>query len=194
MSSTQIVKKEKSYSENKFHINRIWCELRNLYIDFLYGNPLIGTIKSSKTGHTYVSNTDYSVIKWLSQIISRSTSNKTCVVDIGCGKGRALNGFHHYLSSTRQTNVIGLEYEAEVANEAINRCQKYSSISVIHGDATKELPELTNENENFMYLYNPFSDEEILKGFLKRFIAQYSELESYPTIIYYCPRKLNLEN
>jgi SAM-dependent methyltransferase len=188
--STKIKNREKSYSENRFHINRVFCEIKNLYVDILYGKPLIGTIKSSKAGHTYVSNTDYSVIKWISKVISKSSSNKVSIVDIGCGKGRALNGFHHYLKSSREVKVIGLEYEESIAKEAQRRCEKYSFISVLHGDATIELPQLSDECQNFIYLYNPFSDEKILQAFLKNFLEQYSSLQTYPTIIYYCPRKI----
>ena len=186
--------KEKSYSENKFHISRVLCEIRNLYIDILYGAPLIGTIKSSKPGHTYVSNTDYSVVRWTSDLIANSTRKKTCVVDIGCGKGRALNGFHHYLTETRETKVIGLEYEEEVAIEAQKRCKNHPSITIESGDATEKLPDLTDDFDNYIYLFNPFSDEKILFAFIEKFLEQYSKLKSYPTIVYYCPRKLQIFN
>jgi len=184
--------KEKTYSENKLTFVRLFSELRNLYIDLLYGASLIGTIKSSKAGQTYVSNTDYSVLKWISKIIIQNSSNDINILDIGCGKDRAINGFHYYLTSQkRKIELIGIEYEKLVALTTGQRLSKLSLISIKHGDATTTLPLLPEEKSNYLFLFNPFSDEKIMNAFMELYLKTYSSHERYPTILYYCPRILN---
>ena len=178
---------EKTFSENKFHPSRIVAEAKNLIIDLKYGSSLLGTIKSSKQGHTWVSNTDYSVHEWAVKSMVDILKPGAKVVDIGCGKGRALNGLHYYAKQRGIDNlkIIGLEYEQEIVEWTKKRLERNKDIEVFYGDVTKTIP----EDADVFFMANPFSSDEITEAFIKLINELYFDKNKDVTILYYCPRK-----
>jgi SAM-dependent methyltransferase len=136
------MKTETRYSENRFHPGRVWAEMKNLAIDLKYGSSLLGTVRSTKQGHTFASNSDYAVIEWLVRSIESEVGADDLIVDVGCGKGRALNGFDYYFNQRRNRNVrlLGIEYEKQLAAMTKQRLAKVPSVEVINADATELLP------------------------------------------------------
>ena len=178
---------EKTMSENKFHPSRIIAEAKNFLIDLKYGSSLLGTIKSSKQGHTWVSNTDYSVHEWAIQSVLEGLKPGSKIVDVGCGKGRALNGLHYYAKQKGidDIKIIGLEYEQEVVELTKKRLENNKDIEVFYSDVTKTIP----DDADVFFMANPFSSDEITEAFIKLIKELYFDKGKEVTILYYCPRK-----
>jgi SAM-dependent methyltransferase len=183
------MKVETRYSENRFHPGRVWAEMKNLTIDLKYGESLLGTVRSTKQGHTFASNSDYAVIEWLVRSIESEVCADDMIVDVGCGKGRALNGFHYYFSHRRKINIrlVGIEYEQQLAATTKQRLAEVSGVQVINADATEFLP----LNVKFVYMFNPFSNAEIFSQFIRNFIRTYEASGCSAKLLYYCPRMID---
>ncbi len=74
------------------------------------------------------------------------------LVDVGCGEGRVIN---FWLSLGLQNRLIGIEIDQAVASRTRQRYRKYPNVTIIHGDATANLP----AEGTIFYLYNPFAAE-----------------------------------
>jgi SAM-dependent methyltransferase len=179
---------ETRYSENRFHPGRVWAEMKNLVIDLKYGESLLGTVRSTKQGHTFASNSDYAVIEWLVRSIENEVGADDVIVDVGCGKGRALNGFHYYFNQCRNRNIrlIGIEYEQQLAAQTKQRLAEVAGVEVVNADATEFLP----PDAKFVYMFNPFSSAEIFSGFMRNFIRTAEASGSSARLLYYCPRMI----
>jgi histone methylation protein DOT1 len=103
--------------------------------------------------HTMV-HSQYHVLR---DIFSRVPIDESDVlVDIGCGEGRVIN---FWLSQGLTNPMIGIEAVEAVANQTRERYRKYENVAIVTGDALEKLP----THGTLFYLYNPFSDEIVVR-------------------------------
>jgi hypothetical protein len=96
------------------------------------------------------------------------------IVDVGCGKGRAINWFLSHYPTNR---IYGIELDEEVATATSTRFRHRRNVSILCGDAPSMLP----ATGNFFYLFNPF-DEHVMVRFRDALRSNRTEL---PTTIVY---------
>jgi ubiquinone/menaquinone biosynthesis C-methylase UbiE len=82
------------------------------------------------------------------------------IVDIGCGKGRVINAL---ILMGVENQIVGIELDAEIAAQARKRLAGYSNVTIIAGNALKNIP----PNGTIFYLYNPFNDT-VMSQFVQR--------------------------
>jgi len=137
--------------------------VRNALRDLRYGAPLGGTIKSryEHLGAHDVGNVDYDVLAALFAEVEIAPGD--VIVDVGAGKGRALNWF---LGRYPGTPLYGIELDPEVCERTAKRLARFPNVTVLCGDATKLLP----PEGTVLYLFNPFG-EEVMRGFTSALLS-----------------------
>jgi SAM-dependent methyltransferase len=138
-------------------IRRLPTIARHAVLDLRYGGLLGGTI-TTKQGHLGahdVGNAEYDELRRLFAGVDVRPDD--VLVDVGCGKGRAINWF---LSQYPGNRVYGIELDPEVCARTAKRLGKYGNVTILCGDATELLP----EDGTLFYLFNPF-DESVMARF-----------------------------
>jgi SAM-dependent methyltransferase len=131
--------------------------VRNALRDLRYGAPLGGTIKTrhAHLGAHDIGNADYDDLALL--FADAGVSAEDVLVDVGCGKGRALNWF---LARYPDNTIYGIELDEEICARTARRLRRFANVKVVCGDATKLLP----EEGTVFYLFNPFG-EPVMRAF-----------------------------
>ena len=81
------------------------------------------------------------------KVIAQIIQNNKKVLDIGCGDGILMQ----YLKLNQQNNVRGLEPQKKLVQICISK-----GLSVIEGDAEKELVQFPKKSCTKMYIKRPF--------------------------------------
>jgi cyclopropane fatty-acyl-phospholipid synthase-like methyltransferase len=146
-------------------MKRIINKISSIYWEYYFGVSTRGVCHSSadKFGATWYSTQSYrSIYKILDRV---KMSPEDVFVDVGCGLGRVLCCASRY----KLKNVIGIEYDRDLANNALANVQKVMKnkrcgpIEVIN----KSAQEYDYENVSIAYLFNPFG-HETMKLFLDK--------------------------
>jgi SAM-dependent methyltransferase len=157
-------------------IQRAPTTLRNALRDLRYGGLLGGRVES-RYGHLDAYDTANSAYEAMSALFEHvDVADDDVVVDIGCGKGRALNWF---LSRYPRHRIYGIELDPEVCARTKRRLRRFSNVSVLCGDAASLLP----ADGTLFYLFNPFGAEA-----MQRFIDALKRTNTSATgrtIVYY---------
>jgi SAM-dependent methyltransferase len=148
---------------------------RNALIDIRHGRLLSGRIRTqyADLGAEDTVNTDYMALTYIFENRIKPTD---VLVDVGCGKGRVIQW---WLSRGYRNRIIGLELDEDIANKTRQRLRRYNNVSIVAGDAIKNLP----ADGTLFYLYNPFA-AHIVAAFKERLMS-IRGLCGKITIIYY---------
>ena len=96
------------------------------------------------------------------KVISQIINNNKRVLDVGCGDGTLMQ----YLRFNQKNDVRGLEPNKKLVQECISK-----GLSVIQGDAEKELSQFPNKSFDYVVLSQTlqafFSPEDVLKQLLR---------------------------
>jgi SAM-dependent methyltransferase len=160
---------------------------RNALRDMRYGRPLGGTIRTryAHLGAVHSANSDYDDLAIV--FANVEVSAEDVVVDVGCGKGRAINWF---LSRYPGTKIIGIELDPEIFERTARRLRRRSDVALLCGDATALLP----PEGTIFYLFHPF-DEATMARFIEALVAREAGrgTGARPTrVVYYNARYLDL--
>lgn len=131
---------------------------------------------------------NYFILESLLQKITELTANRS-IVDLGCGKGRAMAVAAHY----GFTQIKGIDFAEEVCQEAEKNMlnvtkTKQVSYEIICGDV---LDYAIQKEDTIFFMFNPF-DKQVLFHFLENLEIS---LEKHPRIIYFLyasPRHIEL--
>lgn len=137
----------------------------NLLRDLPYGGPLGGSIPSrfKELGQHRVESTDWADLATMFAHPLARPRPDDVIVDVGCGKGRALAFFAQRTKG--RNRIVGLELDPEVAEGTRRRLRRLSSVEVVTGDAVANFP----ADATLVYLCNPF-DEPIVERFAARLL------------------------
>src|SRR5262249_53020415 len=105
------------------------------------------------------------------------------VVDVGCGKGRALNWLLRHHPGNR---IVGIELDPEICAATAARLRKYAHVEVLCGDALELLP----ADGTLFYLFNPF-DAAVMERFRDR-LAELRAGTGRTRVVYYNVKALEL--
>lgn len=155
-------------------IRRLPTIVRNAARDLRYGGFLGGTIKTKQAhlGAHDVGNAEYDELARL--FAGVEVAPEDVLVDVGCGKGRAINWF---LSQYPDNAIVGIELDPEVCARTAKRLRRHANVNILCGDATELLP----EHGTLFYLFNPF-DEPVLVKFAEALLRTSSGARR---IVYY---------
>lgn len=140
---------------DKHYWGIIFRNIKNTFFDLFYtGRFLGGSIRPINDSATFTQSTDYSVLSKV--FTSINVSSNDSLVDVGCGKGRVIawwlnNGYS-------KNKIIGTEINSAVAKETKRLFEKYSNVSIIEENIIDSCPVAS-----IYYLFNPFSEEIMLK-------------------------------
>jgi SAM-dependent methyltransferase len=142
-------------------LRRAPTTIRNAVLDLRYGGLLGGTIttRQAHLGAHDVGNADYDDLTELFAQIEIVPDD--VIVDVGCGKGRAINWF---LAHHGQNRIYGIELDPEVCARTAKRLRRRANVTILCGDATELLP----ADGTLFYLFNPF-DESVMRRFAHAF-------------------------
>lgn len=135
-------------------IRRASKAAQNAVRDLRYGAPLGGVIKTryAHLGAHHTANSDYRDLALL--FADAPVSSEDVIVDVGCGKGRAINWF---LSRYPRNAIYGIEIDPEICARTAARLRRRRNVTIICGDATKLLP----ADGSLFYLNNPFTESVV---------------------------------
>jgi hypothetical protein len=144
-------------------IRRLPRTARNAVRDLRYGAFLGGTIRTRNAhlGAHDAGNADYDDLARLFAGIEVTADD--VIVDVGSGKGRAINWF---LTSYPDNRIYGIELDAEICARSAKRLRRHENVTILCGDATTLLP----EQGTVFYLFNPFA-EPVLRRFVEALLA-----------------------
>jgi SAM-dependent methyltransferase len=139
-------------------IDRVSRVARNALRDLRYGRPLGGMVKSRypELGVHDAANSDYNDLKLLFADVAVRPDD--VIVDVGCGKGRALNWF---LSRFRRHRIYGIEYDPQICERTARRLRRFRNVTILCGDAIRILP----DEGTLFYLFSPFG-EQMMRSFI----------------------------
>jgi SAM-dependent methyltransferase len=146
--------------------------LRSALRDLKHGRPLGGTVRT-RFGHLgafHTSNTPYAALDRLFADVE--VGPRDVIVDVGCGKGRALNWF---LDRYPENRIKGIELDPEICRKTARRLRRRANVTVLCGDAPTLLP----ADGTIFYLFNPF-DGEVMSRLAAALLAL-----PEATIVYY---------
>jgi hypothetical protein len=148
-------------------IRRLPTIARNAVRDLRYGGFLGGTIKTKQAhlGAHDVGNAEYDELERLFAEVEVEPGD--VIVDVGAGKGRAINWF---LSAYPRNRVVGIELDPDVCARTAKRLRKHTNVTVLCGDATELLP----ADGTVFYLFNPF-EEPVLAKFAGALLRTHGE-------------------
>ena len=137
--------------------------LPNLVRDLSFGGYLGGSIPTrfrELDAHN-VESTDWWDLETLFAHPEAAPAPGDVIVDVGCGKGRALA---YFVRATRARNrIVGIELDPEVARGTRARFRAYPRVEVLTGDATALMP----PDATLVYMCNPFGPE-VVRRFAER--------------------------
>lgn len=144
-------------------IRRLPTTVRNAVRDLRYGALLGGTIRTrhADLGAHDTGNADYDDLADLFADIEVTPDD--VIVDVGSGKGRAINWF---LSKHPDNRIYGIELDAEICASAAKRLRRHENVTILCGDATTLLP----DDGTLFYLFNPFA-EPVMRTFIEALLA-----------------------
>jgi hypothetical protein len=144
-------------------IRRLPTTARNVVRDLRYGAFLGGTVRTrhAEAGAFDAGNADYDDLTRLFANIAVTPDD--VIVDVGSGKGRAINWF---LSNHPGRRIYGIELDAEICAKAAKRLRRHENVTILCGDATTLLP----ADGTLFYLFNPF-DEAVMGRFIAALLA-----------------------
>ncbi len=147
--------------------------LRSAFRDLKHGRPLGGTIRTrfAHLGAFHTTNSSYAELDRLFAGVEIGPDD--VLVDVGCGKGRALNWF---LERYPRNRIKGIELDPEVCRKTARRLRRRTNVTVLCGDAPTLLP----RDGTIFYLFNPFDGVV-----MNRFAASVLALPAGATIVYY---------
>ena len=143
------------------------------------GCSLRGKRAISVEGGTSYSPTCYWTLDQIFSPIEFKPSDH--IVDVGCGKGRALAYFLHKKFPGR---ITGIEYEPDLASAARSWLKRNSSekVRIIEGDAFAQ----TYDEYTDIYIFRPFETPYFIK-----FINLLEEQLTHPIRLYYMSDSIN---
>jgi SAM-dependent methyltransferase len=146
--------------------------LRSALRDLKHGRPLGGTIRTrfAHLGAFHTTNSPYADLNRLFAAVEVGPDD--VIVDVGCGKGRALNWFLERYPGNR---IKGIELDPEICRKTALRLRRRANVTVLCGDAPTLLP----ADGTVFYLYNPF-DGAVMSRFVTALLALPAA-----TIVYY---------
>ena len=154
--------------------------LPNLVRDLRYGGWL-GGHKATPFRHLgahHTESTDWFDLDLMFRQPEVGMGPDDVLVDVGCGKGRALA---YWLGRTGGRNrIVGIEIDAEVAEATRRRMARHPSVEVLAGDGVALLP----EEASLVFLCNPF-EPEILTRFAERAETLPAAREGRMRVVYY---------
>jgi SAM-dependent methyltransferase len=100
------------------------------------------------------------------------------LVDIGCGKGRVINW---WLGHGPGNRIYGIELEDGLAAQARRRLARWPNVTIITGDALRELP----PDATLIWMFNPFW-ADVVERFKERLVDVYG-LDSPVRVVYFMP-------
>jgi SAM-dependent methyltransferase len=147
--------------------------LRSAFRDLKHGRPLAGTIRTrfAHLGAFHTTNTPYAALDRL--FAGVEIGPEDVIVDVGCGKGRALNWLLERYPANR---ITGIELDPEICRKTARRLARRPNVTVLCGDAPTLLP----RDGTIFYLFNPF-DGTVMNRFATSVLA----LPAAATIVYY---------
>jgi SAM-dependent methyltransferase len=167
-------------------LRRIPKAARNAVRDLRFGKPLGGTIKTryAHLGAHDVGNADYDDLAIL--FAEAGVRPDDVMVDVGCGKGRAINWF---ISKHPANRVVGIELDPEICADTAKRLSRFPQVQILCGDALTMLP----GDGTLFYLFNPF-DETVMERFREALVQVRSRNgdAGRTRIIYYNVKALRL--
>lgn len=140
--------------------------LRNYWMDRRYGGYCGGSFRPpgyEELDANAVESSDYTQLETLFDRNDLRIRPDDVLVDVGCGKGRVIN---FWLQRGLTNRMVGLELNAEVAEQARQRLQAYPNVTILTGDALANLP----ADGTFLYVYNPFG-ASVMTAFAERLHA-----------------------
>ena len=154
----------------------------NALRDLRYGWPLAGTIKTryAHLGARNTTNADYGDLALL--FAAAEVQLDDVIVDVGCGKGRALNWFLGHFPGNR---IIGIELDPEICARTARRLRRHRQVTVVCGDASTMLP----RDATLFYLFNPF-DRAATMRFRDALLEARAGAIGRTRIVYYFAREL----
>ena len=133
--------------------------LPNLLRDLRYGAPLGGS-KATPYRHLgahHTESTDWFDLDLMFRQPEVGVRPDDVLVDVGCGKGRALA---FWLGRTSGRNrIVGIELDPEIAEATRRRFARHRAITVLPGDGVALLP----EESSLLFLCNPFEPEVLVR-------------------------------
>jgi predicted RNA methylase len=155
-------------------MSRIIDKVSSIYWEYYFGVSTRGVRRHSAVildGYTYSTLSYHGIYKVLDMA---KMSPDDVFVDVGCGLGRVLCCASRY----KLKNVIGIEYDQDLADEAAANVQKLEKnkrcgpIEVINKSAI----DYNYENVSIVFMFNPFG-HETMKLFLDRLIPAWRDRE-----------------
>ncbi|HWB23579.1 MAG TPA: class I SAM-dependent methyltransferase [Gaiellaceae bacterium] len=157
-------------------IRRAPKTVRNAVADLRYGGLLGGTTRTkyAELGAFDTANSDYADLPAL--FAAADVKPGDVLVDVGCGKGRALNWLvGHYGAN----EIVGIEIDPEICARTARRLRRFKRVQIVCGDAIALLP----AEGTVFYLFNPF-DERTMQRFADA-LLELGDTGSTRRVIYY---------
>lgn len=150
------------------------------YLECFYGCNFVTSVGKehlTEGAHNYAISAQMEIFPILDKC-HMVLSENDAIFDFGCGKGGAMLTFLDY----GFTKVGGVEYSAQLYNEAIENFKKLrilGDIEIIHNDAAKVKNEL--DEYNWFYFFDPF-ERQIFEPVISNICHSYQRK----------PRKINI--
>lgn len=173
---------EPTFTQNlRYMMTRGMRLTRNLLVDLRYGEylginfRLRDILRRPDEEHRlfYTFNSD---IEALELVFKDRIGANDVLVDVGCGKGRVLNWWLH---KGLRNRLVGLEMDAEIAEQTRRRFRNHPNIEIITGDAVANIP----PDGTIFYVYNSF-DPPVMTLFKDKLKVMFGEKKNI-TILYY---------
>jgi hypothetical protein len=134
--------------------------VRNVYLDLRYTGEFLGGTQQTRfaeQGATDVANSGY--LETLA-IFRGIVEQDDVLVDVGCGKGRALVSWLHL---GLKNQLVGVELDEIVADATRRRFRRYPQVEIVTGSIVENLP----RHGTLYFLFNPFSSS-VMRDFKNR--------------------------
>jgi SAM-dependent methyltransferase len=153
-------------------IRRSPTTVRSVLRDLKHGRPLGGTVRTrfAHLGAFHTTNSPYADLDRLFLTVEIRPGD--VIVDVGCGKGRALNWFLDRYPGNR---TIGIELDPEICRKTAHRLRRRKNVTVLCGDAPTLLP----ADGTVFFLFNPF-DSTVMRRFARALLERPAA-----TVVYY---------
>ena len=131
-------------------------------IDLHYGGWCGGVVPPNPNfpDASRVQSARYSTLKKLFDPAQVPVRDYDVLVDVGCGKGRAIN---FWLHQGYTNHIIGMDLHERVAQRTAQRLSRFGNVKIEIGNALDLLP----ADGTIFYLYNPFG-LETMREFVQR--------------------------
>lgn len=163
--------------------------VRNIIQDLKFGGFLGGVKRSpfAALGAYDTANSDYEALRCLFMPLRERLDRHSCLVDVGCGKGRVLN---FWLKEFPHKEIYGVELDAAIAGDVAKRLRGFPNLHVLTGNACENIP----VDATFFYLFNPF-DARVLADFIVKLRASTQAIAGKKIeLLYYNPVHIDVFN